>query len=111
MTTAFASAQTANGVVDWSARSRLLGLYLITVTVNVGGLDTEIIGSGLFGTTIPVTAASGWQVVLPELPRGFPERRCQPKAGVTAFKEQTIQATMTGVTRTNAVLLRPSPAI
>ena len=111
MTTAFASAQTANGVVDWSFTPALdySGLYLITVTVNVGGLDTEIIGSGmLLGTTIPVTAASGWQVVYAQnyLAGGSQNVVVQPKAGVTAFKEQTIQATMTGVTRTNAAFTK-----
>ncbi|QDZ25793.1 hypothetical protein A3770_19p83110 [Chloropicon primus] len=111
MATAFNTTQTAGGAINWHFTPTLAysGMYKVTITVLVGGLDTEIIGSGfLLGTTIPVTAASGWQVVYSPayLAGGGQNVVVQPKAGVVAVKEQVILASMTGVTRNNAAFTK-----
>ena len=101
----FNSTETANGLIYWYFTPDLTysGQYKVLATVKVGGLDTEIIGSGIsMSTTIPVTAASGWQVVaLPAyMAGGVQNVVVQPKAGTTAFKEQVILASISGDTRT-----------
>ena len=102
------SADTTTGVGTFFFTPDLTysGLYTVIATVKVGGLDIEIIGSGIqLATTVPVTAASAWQVVYSPVytAGGVQNVVIQPKAGETAYKEQTILVSLTGETRTGTL--------